>query len=199
MKSGGASAKQVVESPTTSSHCVAVFYRWIISLVIASLLVGAGCENSGSQAADSAAKKSPAGQPQPKLPMIKLWLGSKELNTEIARTPNQLATGMMFRKEMAETEAMLFLFAQPHKASFYMKNTIVPLSCAYIDSEGVILEIHDMKPLEEKPIEAASDKIQFVLETKQGWFERNKVGVGALVRTEKGSLVETFIVGAWKR
>ncbi len=168
-------------------------YLWITSLVLAALVFGAGCENSGTQAADSDAKKPSGGQPQPKLPTVKLWLGSKELITEIARTPNQLATGMMFRKEMAENEAMLFIFAQPHKASFYMKNTLIPLSCAYIDSEGVILEIRDMKPLDEKPIEAASNRIQFVLETKQGWFERNKVGVGALLRTEKGSLVETFL------
>ena len=60
---------------------------------------------------------------------------------------------MMFRKEMNENEAMLFVFAQPFHASFYMRNTIIPLSCAYLDTEGEILEIHDLKPMDETPIE----------------------------------------------
>jgi uncharacterized membrane protein (UPF0127 family) len=99
---------------------------------------------------------------------------------------------MMFRKEMNENEAMLFVFAQPYQASFYMRNTLIPLSCAYIDTEGQILEIHDLKPMDETPIEAASANVRYVLETKQGWFERNKIGVGTLVRAETGSLTETF-------
>jgi len=139
----------------------------------------------------------PANQPyldhaQPRLPTIKLWLGSQELVTEVARTQTEVATGMMFRKEMNEKEAMLFVFAQPFHASFYMRNTIIPLSCAYLDTEGEVLEIHDLKPMDETPVEAASANIRYVLETKQGWFERNKIGVGTLVRTEAGSLTEAF-------
>ena len=128
---------------------------------------------------------------QPKLPTLKLWLGAQELTAELALTPRQIATGMMFRTNLAESEAMLFVFRFPHRTSFYMKNTIVPLSCAYIDSEGIIREIHDLQPLNENPVEAASDEIQYVLEVKQGWFERNRVPVGTLVRTERGSLAET--------
>jgi hypothetical protein len=129
---------------------------------------------------------------QPKLPTLKLWLGAQELTAELATTPRQIATGMMFRTGLAEKEAMLFVFRFPHRTSFYMKNTTVPLSCAYIDSEGVIREIHDLQPLTEDPVEAASDAIQYVLEVKQGWFERNRVGVGTLVWTERGSLAQTF-------
>jgi uncharacterized membrane protein (UPF0127 family) len=139
----------------------------------------------------------PANQPyldhaQPRLSTIKLWLGSQELVAEVARTQTEVATGMMFRKEMNENEAMLFVFAQPFHASFYMRNTIIPLSCAYLDTEGEILEIHDLKPRDETPIEAASANVRYVLETKQGWFDRNKIGVGTLVRAEAGSLTETF-------
>jgi len=130
--------------------------------------------------------------PQPRLPTIKLWLGSQELVAEVARTQTEVATGMMFRKEMNENEAMLFVFAQPYQASFYMRNTLIPLSCAYIDTEGQILEIHDLKPRDETPVEAASANVRYVLETKQGWFDRNKIGVGTLVRTEAGSLTEAF-------
>jgi uncharacterized membrane protein (UPF0127 family) len=129
---------------------------------------------------------------------MKLWLGSQEIVAELAVSYPQVITGMMFRKEIAESEGMLFVFGLdrrlpgPHRASFYMRNTLIPLTCAYMDSEGVILEIHDMKPLDESPIEAHSDNIRYVLEMKQGWFERNKVAVGSVVRTEIGSLQDTF-------
>jgi len=129
---------------------------------------------------------------QPKLPTVKLWLGSQELVTEIARKPLEIGTGMMYRDKMAENEAMLFVFPGPGPRSFYMRNTKIPLSCAYIDPQGNILEIHDMKPLDETPISSASNNIQYVLETRQGWFARNKVAVGSVVRTERGSLHDTF-------
>jgi uncharacterized membrane protein (UPF0127 family) len=87
---------------------------------------------------------------------------------------------------------MLFVFGRPHRTSFYMKNTTVPLSCAYIDTEGTILEIHDMKPLDETPIEAKSENILYVLEVKQGWFQRHNIGVGTVLRTERGSLPQTY-------
>ena len=93
---------------------------------------------------------------------------------------------------MAEDEAMLFVFPKPRRASFYMRNTILPLSCAYIGSDGAILEIHDMKPLDETPIVASTDQVQYVLEVNQGWFKRHGVSVGTVVSTEKGTLRKTF-------
>jgi len=133
---------------------------------------------------------------QPKLQTLKLYVGAETVNTELAMTQLQVATGMMFRKDMAENEGMLFVFARPHRTSFYMKNTTVPLTAAYIDSEGVILELHDLKPLDETPVEAGTDKVQFVLEMKQGWFKRHNVAAGAVITTERGRLKETFRFGA---
>ena len=129
---------------------------------------------------------------QPKLRTMKLWLGPKEITAELAVTETEIATGMMFRDKMAENEGMLFIFGRPHRTSFYMKNTYVPLSCAYITPEGAIAEIHDLKPLDENPVPARTDQIQYVLEVRQGWFDRNGVRVGMIVRTEHGSLPETF-------
>ena len=129
---------------------------------------------------------------QPRLATIKLWIGAQEMVTEMCLTPTQTSTGKMFRKQMGENEGMLFVFGRPHRTAFYMRNTIVPLSAAYIDPEGTILEIHDLQPLNETPVEASSDKIQYVLETPQGWFKKNNIGVGTLIRTERGSLQETF-------
>lgn len=164
------------------------------------LLTFAGCQKPN--AAPPAPKPATAAQPtnalphlnhaQSKLRTIKLWLGAEELVTEVALTIEEISTGMMFRKEMAENEGMLFVFARPHKTSFYMKNTTVPLSCAYIDSEGAIVELHDLQPLNEAPVEAKSDNIQYVLEVPQGWFKRHNIGPGTVIRTERGSLPELF-------
>jgi uncharacterized membrane protein (UPF0127 family) len=130
---------------------------------------------------------------QPKLQTIKLWLGPEELATELALSGLQQQTGMMFRTNMAENEAMLFVFPYPHQASFWMMNTYVPLSAAYIDPEGVILEIHKLEPLNTNAVEAATDRIQYVLETTQGWFDRHNVRTGMVVRSEYGPLKSTFV------
>jgi hypothetical protein len=73
-----------------------------------------------------------------------------------------------------------------------MKNTLIPLSVAYIDPEGVILEIHDLQPLDETPVEAATDQVQYVLEMRQGWFARHNLGPGVVIRTERGRLRDAF-------
>lgn len=126
----------------------------------------------------------------PRLATVKLWLGSQELTAEVARTEVEIRTGMMFRTNIVDGEGMLFVFGRPMRAAFYMRNTTVPLSCAYIDPEGTILEIHDLKPLDETPVEARSDNVQFVLEVPQGWFDRNQIRPGAVVRTQYGALTE---------
>ena len=134
-------------------------------------------------------------QALPKLPSLKLWVGRHELTAELAIAPRELATGMMHRKEMGENEAMLFRLPFPQRASFYMRNTYVPLSAAYIDAEGTILEIHDLQPLNETPVPSASANISYVLETRQGWFDRNQVPIGSVIRTDYGSLQEVFAKG----
>lgn len=157
-----------------------------------------GCSNDPPPPAPPSADPQPPrfhyhlNEAQPRLPGIKLWLGPHEISAEIARTTTQIATGMMFRESLGENEGMLFVFPQSSARSFYMKNTRVPLTCAYINSEGVIEEIHDMQPLDETPIPSESDAIQYVLEMNQGWFQRHGIQPGALLSTEKGSLRETF-------
>lgn len=129
---------------------------------------------------------------QPRLPTIKLWLGSAEILAEIASQPRQIQTGMMFRTNVVEQEGMLFVFNRPHQAAFWMKNCPQPLSCAYIDPEGVILEILPMEPHNTNSLVAASDNVMFVLETKHGWFDRHNVRTGMVVTTERGPLLQTF-------
>ena len=168
-------------------------YSQTVSLLTALVLgMGMGCEKSTVTPPPARVDATTPSQAQPKLPTLKLWLGSHEMITELAITPEQKHRGMMFRTNMAEMEGMLFVFPGPHQASFWMKNTVLPLSAAYINPEGVIVEIRELKRLDETGVTAASDNIQYVLETNRGWFERNGVAVGAVIRTERGSLRETF-------
>jgi uncharacterized membrane protein (UPF0127 family) len=123
---------------------------------------------------------------------MRLWLGAEEMVAELALTGLQMQTGMMFRTNLAENAGMLFAFPAPHRASFWMKNCPLPLSAAYIDPEGVILEIHDLQPYNTNSVTASSEQVQYVLETNRGWFGRHHVTTGMLIRTEHGPLRETF-------
>jgi uncharacterized protein len=151
-----------------------------------------GCQKTASPAAEPGAGPSLPTAAQPKLQAMKLWLGAEEMLVELALTAEQQRTGMMFRTNLAENAGMLFVFPAPHRASFWMQNCPLPLSAAYIDPEGVILEIHDLQPHNTNSVVAASDRVQFVLEANQGWFERHNVRPGIVMRTERGSLQETF-------
>jgi uncharacterized protein len=170
--------------------------RWRMrTLVLAIAMCGGctgGCQKTASPAAGPEAGPSLPTAAQPKLQAMKLWLGAEEMMAELALTAEQQQTGMMFRTNLAENAGMLFVFPVPHRASFWMKNCPLPLSAAYIDPEGVILEIHDLQPHNTNSVVASSDRVQFVLEANQGWFARHKVTPGMMMRTERGSLVETF-------
>jgi len=156
------------------------------------LAVSAGCVGGCKEAVPPATAPSLPAAAQPKLQTMKLWLGAEEMVAELALTAEQVQTGMMFRTNLAENAGMLFVFSAPHRASFWMKNCPLPLSAAYIDPEGVILEIHDLQPHNTNSVTASSERVQFVLETSQGWFGRHRVTTGMVVRTEHGTLLETF-------
>ena len=94
---------------------------------------------------------------------------------------------------MPENTAMIFVHPAPRRAGYWMKNCYLPLSIAYLDTDGVILEIHDLQPHNTNSVASASENVRFALETPQGWFQRHNVNTGAVVRTERGSLAETFL------
>lgn len=134
----------------------------------------------------------PAGEPQPRLETINLWIGPHEIKAEMALTGRQQQMGMMFRKGIEENEGMLFVFKNPGQLGFYMRNTFVPLSLAYIDPEGLIVDIRDLEPLNSNTVMSSSANVQYALETARGWFERHQVKPGTLVRTSRGSLAKVF-------
>jgi len=119
-------------------------------------------------------------------------LGAETLDAELATTEREEQTGMMFRTNIQEADAMLFVLPVPQRAAFWMNNCPESLSAAYINPEGVIAEIHHLEKEDTNNVWAATDNIKYVLEVKDGWFARHNINTGAVVRTEKGSLAETF-------
>ena len=170
--------------------------QWrILTLLLAIAVCGGctgGCKQATTPPAGPVAGPSLPTAAQPKLQTMKLWLGAEEMVAELALTGEQTQCGMMFRTNLGENAGMLFVFPAPFRASFWMKNCPLPLSAAYIDTEGVILEIHDLQPHNTNSVVASSERVQFVLEVNQGWFGRHNVTPGMVVRTERGPLRETF-------
>jgi uncharacterized membrane protein (UPF0127 family) len=152
----------------------------------------AGCQKSANVAPAPSVDELLPKQAQPKLPTMRIYLGAEQLDAELALTADQERTGMMFRTNIAETDAMIFVFAQPQQAKFWMKNCPESLSAAYIGPDGVIAEIHHLEKQDTNAVVAATDNIQYVLEVKDGWFARHNINIGTVIRTEKGSLPETF-------
>lgn len=144
---------------------------WLVLFLFGLLLVAAACGGNNSQ-----------GEPQPPLPEITLRLhGSEvivELRAEVAATAEQQAMGLMFRRDMARDAGMLFLFDPPRQASFWMKNTYLPLDIAYIHEGGRILEIHTMVPHDESPVRSRSREVAYALEVNRGWFAENNIRPG---------------------
>ena len=118
------------------------------------------------------------------LPKIPIYLNDKEIWVEIVRTPEERARGLMGRKHLAEDEGMLFIFEKEDYHSFWMKDTLLPLSIAFIDRGGKILKIADMEPLtlDSHP---PPKPILYALEMKRGWFLTNGVQIGDILKFSK--------------
>lgn len=122
--------------------------------------------------------------PNPRRATIDLEVGSVVFRTELARTETERSTGLMFRERIGEDEAMLFIFENENYRSFWMKNTKVYLSLAYIDATGTILEIHDLFPGDENPVPSANPA-RFALEVRQGAFGRRGVKIGDRINLDR--------------
>jgi uncharacterized membrane protein (UPF0127 family) len=116
--------------------------------------------------------------PQPRLPTVKLTAGMHNIVAEVARQPSQWYTGLMMRTQMAAHEGMLFVYPEPQPTvCFYMRNTLLPLSVAFIADDGTIVNIEDMQPRTEES-HCAKKPVRYALEMNQGWFARRGIGPG---------------------
>jgi len=113
-----------------------------------------------------------------KLPAIRLGAGMHVIQAEVAQSPDERSTGLMFRKSMATNDGMLFAFEQPGQQCFWMKNTLLPLSAAFIADDGSIVNIEDMKP-QTLDSHCSEKPVRFVLEMNQGWFAKRGIKPGS--------------------
>ena len=107
-----------------------------------------------------------------------------EITAEIAKTDDERSLGLMHRKKLPDGEGMLFVFDRDQPLSFWMKNTLIPLSIAFIASDGRIIEIKDMQPLDENSVRSGRS-VRYALEVPQGWFGRAGIKPGDVVRIDK--------------
>jgi uncharacterized membrane protein (UPF0127 family) len=115
--------------------------------------------------------------------LLLIHAGGVPLYVELADTPAERNAGLSGRRRLPENHGMLFLFHAPQpadRASFWMKDTHVPLSIAFIDESGRIFQIEEMTPLDLSPVSPAAE-VYAALEVNQGWFAERGVGVGDLV------------------
>ncbi len=118
-----------------------------------------------------------AQQPQMHLTRAKLSAGMHMLDVQLAQTPQERQIGLMFRKEMPPHEGMLFVFEQPATQCFWMRNTFIPLTAAFVADDGTIVNLADMKPLTEDA-HCSAKPVRFVLEMNQGWFAKRNIQAG---------------------
>ena len=116
-------------------------------------------------------------KPQTDLPRIKLSAGMYLIDAQVAKTPEQRQIGLMFRQEMPAHEGMLFIFEEPATQCFWMKNTLLPLTAAFVADDGRVVNLVDMKP-QTTDSHCSAEPVRYVLEMNQGWFAKRGLKAG---------------------
>ena len=116
--------------------------------------------------------------PQLNLERIRLTAGMHRMDVQVAATPEQRQIGLMFRKDMSQHEGMIFVFDRPAQQCFWMKNTLIPLSAAFVLDDGTIENIEDMKPLVLDG-HCSTQPVRYVLEMNKGWFAKKGIKAGS--------------------
>lgn len=115
------------------------------------------------------------------LPTTTLTIGSHKAIAEVATTPDQRSVGLMNRFSLKPDHGMLFVFERSEPLGFWMKNTFVALSIAFIADDGRIINIEDMKPQTENS-HMSKGPARYALEMRKGWFAERSIGPGAVVK-----------------
>jgi uncharacterized protein len=119
--------------------------------------------------------------PQGRLATVPITAGMHIIQAELAVTPEQQMTGMMFRTAMGTNEGMLFVNDEPGMRCFWMRNTLLPLTIAFIDDDGTIVNLADMAPRSEAS-HCSAKPVRFALEMNQGWFAKRGLKAGSKLR-----------------
>jgi uncharacterized protein len=119
-----------------------------------------------------------------KIPKFEMSAAGVKFHAWVANNAADRASGLMHVKKLPENTGMLFVFDHASIQSFWMKNTLIPLDIAFLDDDGVILDIHSMQPLNETPIQS-EHPARFALEMAAGWFHTNKIFPGLRIQMPK--------------
>jgi len=112
------------------------------------------------------------------LQRVKLSAGMHLIDAQVALTPEQRQIGLMFRKEMPQQEGMIFVFEQASQQCFWMKNTVLPLTAAFVADDGTIVNLADMKP-QTTNAHCSAEPVRYVLEMNKGWFAKKGIKAGS--------------------
>lgn len=115
--------------------------------------------------------------PQMNLQRVEITAGMHRIDAQVALAPEERQTGLMYRKEMPQFEGMLFVFEQPAQQCFWMKNTLLPLTAAFVADDGTIVNLEDMKP-QTLDSHCSSKPVRYVLEMNKGWFAQKGIKAG---------------------
>lgn len=115
------------------------------------------------------------------LPRTTLSAGIHQLQVQVAQTQEQHATGLMFRTDMPQQEGMLFVFNAPSQQCFWMKNTLIPLTAAFVADDGTIVNLEDMQA-QTTQSHCSTKPVRYVLEVNQGWFAKKGIKAGDKLR-----------------
>lgn len=113
--------------------------------------------------------------------LVPIQVAGIGLEIELATTPEELTLGLMYRQNLGDNEGMLFCFPKEKQVSFWMKDTHIPLSIAFIKADGRIVQIESMEPYS-LDHHVSREKVRYALEMNDGWFQAHKVKVGDMVK-----------------
>jgi len=116
-------------------------------------------------------------EPQMNLQRVQISAGMYKIDAQVAATPIERQIGLMYRKEMPQQEGMLFVFEQASPQCFWMKNTILPLTAAFVADDGRIVNLEDMQP-QTTGNHCSTEPVRYVLEMNQGWFAKKNIKKG---------------------
>lgn len=142
--------------------------------VLSGMLIGLSVQSASAQSLSD-------------MPQTRLRMGKHFAQVELASTKDQQQRGLMHRKQLGPNQGMLFVFERDERLCFWMKDTHVPLTVAFITAKGTILNFRDMEPLTDKQ-HCSSIPTRYALEMPQGWFAQHNIQPGARVEDAQGVL-----------
>ena len=164
--------------------------RRLWGVCLGSLVMGCAIGTIGLGLMPVASAQTPpsiAGKPQLNLPRIQLQAGMHLIDAQVASLPAQRNIGLMWRQSMPTNEGMLFVFEQPAVQCFWMKNTLIPLTAAFVADDGTIVNLADMQPLSTQS-HCSTAPVRYVLEMQQGWFAQRGLQAGSRLRAPRGEV-----------